>query len=97
MDNLNNEISHSGKEGAASRKALEITHFILLLFSKYLFIFGRVQLGEGQRERETQNPKQAPGSAQSAQSPTRGSNSRTVRSWPEPKPDAELTEPPRRS
>ena len=40
----------------------------------------RVGLGEGQRERETQNPKQAPGSEPSAQSPTRGSNSRTARS-----------------
>uniref|UniRef100_A0A8C9M7V4 Amino acid transporter heavy chain SLC3A2 n=1 Tax=Panthera tigris altaica TaxID=74533 RepID=A0A8C9M7V4_PANTA len=33
--------------------------------------------GEGQRERETQNVKQAPGSEQSAQSPTWGSNSHT--------------------
>ena len=31
------------------------------------------------RERETQNVKQAPGSELSAQSPMRGSNSRTVR------------------
>ena len=46
----------------------------------------RVWAGEGQRERETQNPKQAPGSELSAQSPTQGSNSQTVRSWPEPKP-----------
>ena len=52
--------------------------------------------GEGQRERETQNPKQAPGSDLSAQSPTRGSNSQTVRSRPEPKSDAQPTEPPRR-
>ena len=37
-------------------------------------------MGEGQRERETQNPKQVPGSELSAQSPTRGSNSRAVRS-----------------
>ena len=47
------------------------------------------------RERETQNPKQAPGSALSAQSPKRGSNSRTARSRPELKSDAQLTEPPR--
>ena len=32
----------------------------------------------------------------SAQSPTRGSNSRTARSWPEPKSFAQPTEPPRR-
>ena len=37
--------------------------------------------GEGQRERETQNRKQAPGSEPSAQSLTRGSNSRTAISW----------------
>ena len=36
--------------------------------------------GEEQRERETQNLKQAPGSELSAQSPTRGLNSRTMRS-----------------
>ena len=40
----------------------------------------RMQAGEGQRERETQNPKQAPGSKLSAWSPMWGSNSRTVRS-----------------
>ena len=34
----------------------------------------------GQRERETQNPKQAPGSELSAQSLTRGSNLPAVRS-----------------
>ena len=32
------------------------------------------------RERETQNPKQPPGSELSAQSPMRGSNSQAVRS-----------------
>ena len=37
----------------------------------------RAWVGEGQRERETQNLKQAPGSELSAQSPTQGSNSRT--------------------
>ena len=36
--------------------------------------------GEGQRERETQNLKQAPGSELSAQKPTRSSGSPTVRS-----------------
>ena len=47
-----------------------------------MFIFerDRVQAGQGQRERETQNLKQAPGSELSAQSPTRGLNSRTARS-----------------
>ena len=55
-------------------------------FFQRLFIFGterdRAWTGEGQRERETQNRKQAPGSEPSAQSPTRGSNSQTARSWP---------------
>ena len=39
-----------------------------------------VSRGGAERERETQNLKQAPGSEPSAQSPTRDSNSRTVRS-----------------
>ena len=55
-------------------------------FFQRLFIFGterdRAWTGEGQKERETQNWKQAPGSKPSAQSLTRGSNSRTARSWP---------------
>ena len=38
------------------------------------------ECGEEQRERETQNPKQAPGSEPSAQSLTRGLNPPTVRS-----------------
>ena len=68
------------------------------LFLCYLFLRERecVWTGKEQRERESQNLKQAPGSEPSAQSRTRGSNSRTVRSWPEPKSDAQLTEPPRR-
>ena len=49
--------------------------------------------GEGQRERETRNLKQTPGSELSAQSLTWGSNPRTVRSRPEPKSDAPPTEP----
>ena len=56
----------------------------------------RTQSGEGQREGETKNPKQPPGSELSAQSPTRGSNILAVRSPPEPKSDAQPTEPPRR-
>ena len=44
-------------------------------------------MGEGQRERETENPKQAPGSELSAQNLMRGSNSQTTGSWPEPKLD----------
>ena len=52
-------------------------------------------VGDGQRERETQNPKQAPGSELSAQSPMRGSDSQTVRSRPKPESDAQRTEPSR--
>ena len=55
----------------------------------------RVWVGEGQRKRETQNPKQAPGSELSAQSLVWGSNSRAMRSWPESKSDVQLTELPR--
>ena len=55
------------------------------------------QVREGQRKKETESPKQAPGSELSAQSPTRGSNSRTVRSRPESKSDAYPTDIYRRS
>ena len=54
-----------------------------------------VRAGEGQKERETHHPKQALVSVLSAQSPTQGSNSWTMRSWPEPKSDSQPTEPPR--
>ena len=71
--------------------------FVVFFFDIYLFLIDRdrVRAGEGQREGETQNPKQAPGSEPSAQSPTWGSNSQTVRSGPELKSDAQQTEPPR--
>ena len=52
------------------------------------------QVGEGQRESEIQNPKQASVSELSAGSLKQGWNSRTVRWWPEPKLDTYLTEPP---
>ena len=43
-----------------------------IIFNVYLFLrekeTDRVQAGNGQRERETHNPKQAPGSEVSAQS-----------------------------
>ena len=47
-----------------------------------MFIFerDRVRVGKGQRERETQNLKQAPGSELSAQNPTWDLNSRIARS-----------------
>ena len=52
------------------------------MFIYFFEIETECEQGRG-RERETQNPKQAPGSELLAQSPTRGSNSRTVRSRPE--------------
>ena len=52
---------------------------------------------EGQRERETQTPKQAPGPELPAQSPVQGLNPRALRSRPKPKSDASPTEPPQKS
>ena len=49
-------------------------------FKSFTIFEREEQAGGGQRERETQNRKQAPSSELSAQSPTRGSNPRTVRS-----------------
>ena len=74
--------------------------FLFLIFLTFIYFWeterGRVWAGEGQRERETQNSKQAAGSELSAQSPTWGPNSQIVRSWPEPKSDTQPTEPRRR-
>ena len=57
-----------------------------------MFIFERQRQGTSgggaERERETQNAKQAPGSELSAQSPVWDLNSRAVRSGPELKSDA---------
>ena len=61
--------------------------FLLVSFGAYLktlkkIIFEREIKCEQERgrERETQNPKKAPGSELSAQSPMQGSNPRTMRS-----------------
>ena len=72
--------------------------FFNFFFYVYLILrdWDRTHVGEGQRERETENLKQAPGSELSAQRPTPGSNPRTMRSWPEPKLAAYSTEPSRR-
>ena len=71
-------------------------YYLKFFFNVYLFLREWAWAGEGQREGETQNPKQAPGSELSAQGPMRGLNSQTVRSWPKPKSDAQPTESPRR-
>ena len=47
----------------------------------------RERMSRGGAEREGDRGSEA-GSALSPQSPTRGSNSQTTRSWPEPKSDA---------
>ena len=66
------------------------------IFNVYLFLKERQSVNrEGQRERETWNPKQAPGCELPAQSLTQGLNSLTASSWPETKSDAYLTKPPR--
>ena len=52
-------------------------------------------MSRGETERETRNPKQTPGSKLSAQSLMQGSNSQTMRLWPEPKSDAHQTKSPR--
>ena len=64
--------------------------FLSFFFNIYSFLRDRdrVRVVEGQRRRGTQNPKQAPGSELSAQSPMWGSNPQNVRSLPEPKSDA---------
>ena len=68
--------------------------FFFILEGEYFILErDRAWVREGQRERETKNLKQAPGSELSAQSPTQGSNPWTVRSWPEPKSGAQPTEP----
>uniref|UniRef100_A0A8C8WJK7 Methionine adenosyltransferase 2 subunit beta n=1 Tax=Panthera leo TaxID=9689 RepID=A0A8C8WJK7_PANLE len=71
----------------------------IYLFKKWFFFFNAYSLlREHERGRDRdggmQNPKQAPGSERSAQSPLRGSSPLTVRSGTEPKLDTQLTEPP---
>ena len=51
----------------------------LFFFNVYLRERDKVRVDEGQRERQTQNPKQAPGSELSAQSPMRASYPRDMR------------------
>ena len=75
---------------------LFILFIIIYLLIIYLFIYLSTSRGGAEREREAQNLKQAPGSELSAQSAMWGSNPLTVRSSPEPKLDAQLTEPPKR-
>ena len=71
---------------------LFLCSYSFFFFLMFIFIFvcerDRAWVGQGQRQKETQNLKQLPGSELSAQSLTQGSNSQTMRSWPESKSDA---------
>ena len=79
LKSMLNQLSHVGAPNVFLFK------FIFERDRLYSLYRDRVQAGEGEVERETQNLKLAPGSKLSAQSPTRGSNSQTVISWPEPR------------
>ena len=60
-------------------RRMPVLFFIFFNFFIH-FLRDRVRVGEGQREMETQNPKQPPGSELSTQSLTWGSNLQTARS-----------------
>ena len=78
-----NWLSHPGTPLCA----FKIKSMYVIFSNDYLFLRERARGGKGQKERETQNPKQAPRSELSAESQTRGLNSWAVRSWPELKSD----------
>ena len=68
------------------------THFSIVFFNffKCLFLRERQSVSGGGAEREGDTESEAGSRLElSAQSPTRGSNSRTARSRPEPKSDAQ--------
>ena len=44
--------------------------YVFKMFNVYLFLRDRAKVGDGQRERDTQNPKEAPGYELSAQPDT---------------------------
>ena len=64
--------------------------FYFFSFNVSFFLREGQSVGRGGAERtgDTESEKQAAGSELSAQSPTQGSNSWTIRSWPEVKSDA---------
>ena len=63
---------------------LNLFSYSFIFFNVYLFLrkrdTHRERVREVQKERETQNPKQAPGSELSSLNPTWGSNPQTTRS-----------------
>ena len=75
---------------------------LFLIFKKFIYLFfkrdgerERERVSKGGVEREGDRESEA-GSVLIAETPMPGSNSRTVRSRPELKSDAQPTEPPRR-
>ena len=86
----------SGQGQSVSMSSLTYSFLLLLLFYEYLFLREREREYEQWRNREGDTESEA-GSRlwASAQSPTRGSNPQTARSWPEPNSDTQPTEPPR--
>ena len=82
MNSQKRGIPTQGKEPIAAFATCRVLGF-LIFFTVYLFLRERERGKEGQREREREADTESeagPGSELSAQSPTRGSNSRTVRS-----------------
>ena len=71
--------------------------FLVLFVFNFLNFYSFLRESEwgGQREGDTES-KEGSGSELSAQTPMRGLNPWTVRSWPELKLDTQLSEPPRR-
>ena len=85
-----NQLSHPG---APIHLHFTLFYIIICLYIKKIFnvyfwdTHTHSTSREGQKKRETQNPKQAPSSELSAQNPMQVLNSQTARSWPELKSD----------
>ena len=75
----------------------KFTLIISILFKCFIYFWERKRerMSREGAEREGDRGSEA-GSLLTAESPMWGSNPRTVRPWPEPKSDAQPTEPPRR-
>ena len=73
-------LSTPSGQGTGAAKPLPVCRTVSEAHLSGLSQVGGAVGGGGQRARETQNPKRAPGSEPSAQSPTRGSNSSTASS-----------------
>ena len=90
-------LSHSKLINKLKKYVIVFLNNFLNVYFWHIYRESMCEWGRGRdKERIIQNPKQAPDSELSAQSLMLGSNPQTVRSWPEPKLDTQLTEPPRR-